>query len=182
MRYADILKCDCVNGLGWGVSLYTQGCDKHCVGCFNPETWDFKAGKEFTEETQQAILQLLDQPHITRLSLLGGEPLAKQNRPQLARFLLNEVRFRHPKIKIWVWTGYTWDQLMKEYDQPDEEYYKDLSAQALAAILGNVDVLIDGPFIQEEKDITLKWRGSRNQRVIDVQQSFIQGKVVLYTE
>ena len=179
MRYADILKCDCVNGLGWGVSLYTQGCEKHCLGCFNPETWDFKAGKEFTKETQQAILQLLDQPYITRFSLLGGEPLAKQNRWEVAE-LLYHIKTTYPHIKIWIWTGYTWEQLMEEINQSDEEYNKDLAAQKLSVILFLADVLVDGPFIQEQKDITLKWRGSRNQRIIDVLQSCKQDKIILF--
>lgn len=181
MRYADIYKCDCINGLGWGVSLFTQGCDKHCPGCFNPETWDFDGGKEFTKETEKTILQLLDQPHITRFSLLGGEPLAKQNRKELSQLLLN-IKGKYPQIKIWLWTGYTWEQLMKTYDMPEEEFNKDIVAQRLCVILSLVDVLIDGPFIQEQKDITLKWRGSYNQRVIDVQQSFMQNKIILYTE
>lgn len=181
MRYADILKCDCINGSGWGVSLYTQGCDKHCKGCFNPETWDFKAGKEFTEKTQQIILQLLNQPYMTRFSLLGGEPLAKQNRKELAHLLYN-IRKEYPNIKIWIWTGYTWEQLMQELNQEDEKYNQDTDAQRLSAILFFVDVLVDGPFIQKQKDITLKWRGSCNQRVIDVPQSFSEDKIILYTK
>lgn len=181
MRYADILKCDCINGLGWGVSLYTQGCPHRCNQCFNPETWDFNGGQEFDEEVENKFLSLLDKPYINRASCLGGEPLIKQNREKLAS-LLFKIKMTHPEIKLWMWTGYTWEELMKELDQNDEQYSRDSAAQNLCTILFCLDVLVDGPFIQEKKDLTLKWRGSSNQRVIDVPKSFLGNEIVLYSD
>lgn len=170
MRYNSINSCECANGLGWGVSLFTQGCNLlHCKGCFNPETWDFKGGKPVTTEVERKIYELLKPEYITRFSVLGGEPLSPQNFDQLPYIILT-IRTNYPEKKIWMWTGYTWDEIQEKLKQPTK----------LWVILNNIDYLVAGPFIQEEKDLTLKWRGSRNQEIIDVQESINQKKKVLY--
>ena len=106
MRYSSINTCECTNGLGWGVSLFTQGCPIHCKGCFNPETWSFEGGKEFTCLQESKIYKALKPQHITRFSILGGEPLVSDNLSQLNSLLIS-IKSNYPDIKIWVWTGYT---------------------------------------------------------------------------
>lgn len=169
MRYNKINTCECTNGLGWGVSLFVQGCPIHCDGCFNPETWDFNDGKEYTDETENQIFLLSDKKYISRLSILGGEPLVSSNLFDL--FLLcNDIKlFRN--IDIWLWTGYTKEQLqerMKKADKKWPEYTNDIY---LRSLLNKVDYLVIGPFIKEERDITLPWRGSRNQEVINLAEN-----------
>lgn len=154
MRYAQIRKIDISNGEGIGVSLFIQGCSQHCKGCFNSETWDFQGGKIYYPETTEKIIELLNKPYITRFSILGGEPLEYKNLFELS-CLINKIKSTYPHIKIWMWTGFLLEDL--------EE--KSLTNSYLDYILNNIDVLVDGPFIQEEKDISLKWRGSRNQRI-----------------
>lgn len=155
MRYAAIRSLDISNGEGVGVSLFVQGCSIRCPGCFQSETWNFEGGKEYTQETQNKILNLLKAPYIERFSILGGEPLEECNWFKLAN-LINIVNKMRPDIKIWLYTGYTVEQLKE----------KDDSLGYLEYILNNIDVLIAGPFIQEEKDLSLPWCGSRNQKVI----------------
>lgn len=163
MRYAQIRKTDISNGSGIGVSLFVQGCSRRCKGCFNPETWDFEGGKPFTQETLETIIALLNKPYITRFSILGGEPLEKQNYSTLAN-IIKEVRKIEPEPEIWIWTSKTYDELLSEvYEEKDPD---------LTYILQSVHKLIDGPFIEEEKDFTLKWRGSRNQKVISPRTMF----------
>lgn len=171
MRYADIIKCDCENGKHWGVSLFTQGCPFHCEGCFNPETWSYDSGKEFTDETQTLILKLLDKSYISRLSILGGEPLEERNLHQLACLISSIRNNYHNDIKIWVYTGWTYEELQRREKESNIKY--------LTFILDNIDYLVDGPFIQEKKDITLEFRGSRNQRILDTRQLRKDNKVVL---
>lgn len=158
MRYAAIRPIDVSNGEGIGVALFVQGCSIHCKGCFQPETWDFNGGQEFTQETKEKIFNYLRQPGITRFTILGGEPLEWCNLFELSK-LINQVREKFPHIKIWLYSGYTAEQLAERIrEQPKIHYLK--------YILNNIDVLIDGPFIEEEKDLGLKWCGSRNQQVI----------------
>lgn len=171
MRYNSINSCECTNGLGWGLSLFTQGCPIHCEGCFNPETWDFNGGKDVNNLVEHNIYQLLKPDYITRFSILGGEPLVKNNLKQL-NYILCTIKSNYPDIKIWIWTGYTWDEIQKQR----HAMHPDL----LFVTLKYTDVLITGPFIQEEKDLTLKWRGSRNQEIIDVQKSLKEKRKVLY--
>lgn len=163
MRYAQIDECECCNGNDIGVSLFTQGCPIKCPGCHNDSIWDFNGGTEFTEETIDTIIELIKKPYIKRLSILGGEPLEPENYYMLKK-LLETVIMVKPNIKIWIWTGYTWYNLLLKLKY---EFGKRL----LWDILKTCNVLIDGPFIQEKKDITLKWRGSSNQNVIDMEQS-----------
>lgn len=171
MNYGEIKKTDIANGPGVRVSLFVSGCTHHCKGCFNPETWDFDYGNPFTEDTQEQIFKLLAPEYIAGLTVLGGEPFEPQNQRVLASFL-KEARKRHPQKNIWCYTGYLLD----------EELWKGSPARCEVTdeMLSYLDVLVDGEFMQEEKDVSLRFRGSRNQRLIDVPESLNQGKVCLY--
>ena len=181
IHYASIRNLDISNGEGIGVSLFVQGCDRHCFNCFNPDTWDFNGGKEWTEETKNKFIKLIDRPYINRISVLGGEPLAEQNLDEVLS-LIKEIRISFPEKTIWLYTGYDFDLLNSKYN---EYKYTPFAANADEwltrwEIISNVNVLVDGEYIDEQRDITLKWRGSSNQRVIDVKQSLTQNKVILY--
>ena len=183
MRYASIRSLDISNGEGVGVSLFVQGCDRHCFNCFNSETWDFNGGKEWTEKTKNKFMELIDRPYIRRISILGGEPLAEQNLDEVLS-LIKEIRILYPEKTIWLYTGYNFDLLKSQYD---EYKYTPFAASADEwltrwEIISNVDVFVDGEYIDEQKDLTLKFRGSKNQHVIDVKQSLSQKKMVLYCE
>ena len=154
MRFADIDKCECNNGLDLGISIYLQGCSHACRGCFNPETWDFEGGQEFTQDTLKHIINALTANGIKRhLSILGGEPLHPNNL-FLTQLIISTVKQELPETKIYIWTGYTIEELRKS------------TSKALQYILSTADVLIDGPYIEAERDITFPMRGSRNQRII----------------
>ena len=154
MKYATIKDNDIANGPGVGVSVFLQGCERHCEGCFNPETWDFEGGQEFTQDTLKHIINALTANGIKRhLSILGGEPLHPNNL-FLTQLIISSVKQELPETKIYIWTGYTIEELRKS------------TSKALQYILSTVDVLIDGPYIEAERDITLPMRGSRNQRII----------------
>ena len=164
MRYADIHKMNISDGPGIGVSLYVQGCALHCPGCFNEGTWDFDGGKEYTNDTMDTILDLLKPEWMTRLSILGGEPLCPANYKELIKltYLAHEENKDKPDFKVWMWTGRTYENLMAEINsEPDRKH-----PHLLELVLKGVDYLVDGPFIQDKKDLTLKWRGSSNQRII----------------
>ena len=181
MRYASIRSLDISNGEGVGVSLFVQGCPFHCKNCFNSETWNFNGGKEWTEKTKNKFMELIDKQYIKRVSFLGGECLADQNLDGVLD-LIKEIRISFPEKSIWLYTGYNFDLLNSKYN---EYKYTPFAANADEwltrwEIISNVNVLIDGEYIDEQRDITLKWRGSSNQRVIDVKQSLTQNKVVLY--
>ena len=151
-RYNTIIPNDVVNGRGVCVSLFVQGCPHHCKGCFNKETWDFDDGIPYTQKTKFQILKLINANGIERnFSVLGGEPLAPQNLT-MTMDIIHTVRKVYPKIKIFLWTGYTYEELAK-------------SNFCLNTILKDIDVLIDGPFIQEKKDLSLVLRGSSNQHI-----------------
>lgn len=173
MRYASIRKMDISNGEGIGVALFVQGCHFHCKNCFNPDTWDFSGGKEWTSQTQEEFLHLTLQPYITRISILGGEPLAEENVEDLLE-LISTIRTLDPVKPIWIYTGYTWEELKPETDDSDGVNKK------RAAIIQQCNILVDGRYIDDQRDLTLKWRGSRNQRVIDIQSSLLEDKIVLY--
>ena len=216
MRYASIRSLDISNGEGVGVSLFVQGCDRHCFNCFNSETWDFNGGKEWTEETKNKFIELINRPYIRRISILGGEPLAKQNLDDVLS-LIKEIREKYPisqnpnsenigKSKvledenskeirislpdktIWLYTGFRWNYIMNyqpvETDDFDyiEESYNDGLMEKRKRIISLCDVVIDGEYIDEQKDLTLAYRGSKNQHVIDVKQSLAQNKMVLYCD
>lgn len=152
MRYAALLENDYINGEGVCISYWSQGCPHRCPGCHNPETWDFNGGTEIDEgELTSKILQAINKNNIQRnLSILGGEPLCSHNIPYVID-LVNIVRTLYPNIKIFIWTGYRLEDIKEKYQK---------------SLLDKIDVLIDGPFILEERDITLKLRGSKNQRVL----------------
>lgn len=184
MRYASIRSLDISNGEGVGVSLFVQGCSFHCKNCFNSETWDFNGGKEWTEETKNKFMELVDRPYIKRVSFLGGECLAEQNLDEVLS-LIKEIRNSFPEKTIWLYTGYEWNQIMNiKVTQPF------FSCQDLEGKIQNVlkrqeiikmcNVVVDGEYIDEQKDLSLKFRGSKNQKVIDVKQSLAQNKIVLY--
>lgn len=161
MRYAYINTCDICNGKYFGVSLFVQGCHFHCKNCFNNCTWDFNIGKEFTEDTLKHLLALIDRPYIKRFTLLGGEPLSLEN-IEASKNILQEVHKNFPNKPIWLYTGYKYEEI------PDK------------SILNYVDVLVDGRYIDELRDLSLAFRGSSNQRVIDVKESLKNNKVILY--
>lgn len=154
MRIAKIKPNDIANGEGLVVSVWCQGCPHHCKGCFNKETWDFKGGRKFTFDDYDNILKLLDADGIKRnLSILGGEPMAKENVIGVLS-LINYIKTYRPDTKVYLWSGYTYEQIQEMYGEN--------------ILNGFVDILIDGQFILEEKDLTLKLRGSRNQRIIKI--------------
>lgn len=159
MHYGAIKNLDIANGPGVRVSLFVSGCRNHCEGCFQPETWDFKYGKFFTTTTLYRLGKLLENEHIAGLSILGGDPMEPENR-ECVETICQYAKKRYPKKSVWMWTGYLWEDVK---DWPGFEY---------------VDVLVDGPFIQEQKNLCLYYRGSENQRVIDVQKSLKAGYAV----
>lgn len=188
MRYASIRNLDISNGANIGVALFVQGCDRnpHCKNCFNSETWDFNSGKEWTEKTKNKFMELIDKPYINRISVLGGEPLAEQNLNEVLS-LIKEIRISFPEKTIWLYTGFCWNDIMCSFAGLQADCVvldkKDIKAwEKRRKIISNVDVLVDGVYIDEQKDLTLKWRGSKNQRVIDVKQSLAQNKMVLYCD
>ena len=183
MRFASMRNLDISNGEGVGVSLFVQGCDRHCFNCFNPDTWDFNCGKEWTEETKNKFIKLIDRPYINRISVLGGEPLAEQNLDEVLS-LIKEIRISFPEKSIWLYTGYNFDLLNSKYN---EYKYTPFAANADEwltrwEIISNINVLVDGEYIDEQKDLSLRFRGSKNQRVINVKQSLAQNKIVLYCD
>ena len=184
MRFASMRNLDISNGEGVGVSLFVQGCDRHCFNCFNPDTWDFNGGKEWTEETKYKFIKLIDRPYINRISVLGGEPLAEQNLDEVLS-LIKEIRISFPAKTIWLYTGFCWNDIMCSFAGLQADYVvldkKDIEAwEKRKKIISNVDVLVDGEYIDEQKDLSLRFKGSKNQRVIDVKQSLAQNKIVLY--
>ncbi len=173
MNYGEIKNYDIANGLGVRVSLFVSGCTHHCKGCFNPMTWDFSYGKPFTEQTIQELLELLEPGYIDGLTLLGGEPMEPENQRALVT-LLRKVRERFPSKDIWCYTGY----------MLDEELLKPSRARCEVTdeMLSLIDVLVDGEFIQEKKNISLSFRGSENQRLIDLPITLATGEIHLINE
>lgn len=155
MRYAQITPFEVCNGKGAGVSLFVQGCRFHCKGCFNSDAWDFDGGKEWTNEVEDKFFDLIDKPYIKRISILGGEPLAEENLTRLY-YLISSIKETYPNKKIWLYTGYTLEELNKE------NIYRNDDRQL---ILKKCDVLVDGRFIESLRDITLQFRGSSNQNI-----------------
>lgn len=184
MRYAQIRSMDISNGEGVGVSLFVQGCPFHCKNCFNSETWDFNGGKEWTEKIKNKFMELIDRPYIKRVSFLGGECLAEQNLDEVLK-LTQQIRISFPEKTIWLYTGFCWNDIMCSFAGLQADYVvldkKDIEAwEKRKKIISNVDILVDGEYIDEQKDLSLRFRGSKNQRVIDVKQSLAQNKIVLY--
>ena len=163
MKYAKIDKFEIVNGEDVGISVYTYGCIFHCKNCFNSELWDLDKGEVWTDDTTDYLISLVKSSNISRVSFLGGEPLLDRNIDELKR-VLKRLREEFPKIQIWVYSGYTYEQI------------KDRN---LNDLLSYIDILVDGRYIDELRDYTLKFRGSSNQRVIDVNKSIQQDKIIL---
>ena len=156
MRYAGIIKNDVAAGKGVCVTFFVQGCDTHCPGCHNQGTWDFDGGYEFTQDTINSIIHALNANGVQRnLCIMGGEPLHERNQ-FLVQLLIQEVKKVYPDIKIYLWTGYIYEDLLEKHEK------------ILQNILQEIDVLIDGPFIKEQRDITLEMRGSKNQRILNL--------------
>ena len=170
MNYADIKKVDVANGPGVRVSLFVSGCTHHCKECFNPETWDFSFGSPFGEEQIAEILKLLDRSYIRGLSLLGGEPFEPENQ-QAVLELVRRVRAQLPQKDVWCYSGYLFEELAAGK----------VGAHS-RALLEQLDILVDGPFVLEQKDLGLRFRGSANQRIIDVPASLKAGAVELWQE
>ncbi len=173
MNYSAIKNCDIANGEGVRISLFVSGCTHRCKNCFNKETWDFSSGEPFTEETEDKIIKMLAPAYIKGLSLLGGEPMEKVNQKGLLPFL-RKVKKSYPDKNIWCYTGYTYDRDLipggKVHTEDTEE------------ILSYIDILVDGEFIEELYNIRLKFRGSENQRVIDLNKTRESGEITLYLE
>lgn len=170
MNYCNIKNCDIADGTGVRVSLFVSGCRNHCEGCFQKETWDFSYGEEFTEETEKTILEMLSESYINGLTILGGEPMEEENQRALLPFL-KKVRERFPDKDIWLYSGYTFEAMLTEGMRP--------RCEVTSRLLSNIDVLVDGRFEEEKKNISLRFRGSENQRIIDVQKSAKEGRIVL---
>lgn len=167
MKYAKIKKTDVANGPGVRVSIFVSGCHHHCEGCFNSEAWDFNYGNDFTEDTIQEIIEAMNHDYITGLSLLGGEPFELINQKGLLP-LLKKVKEVYPEKTIWAYSGFLYDEL-KEMDYPETK-----------EILSLIDVLVDGKFVESLKDPNLYFRGSSNQRVIDMKKTLKSKKIVLH--
>lgn len=161
MRYNLIRKMDISNGPGVRVSIFTQGCSFHCKNCFNSTTWDFEGGKEFNNDTINEVLDLCNESYIKGLSILGGEPLHPKNIEGTTQ-LAKAFKEKYPDKNLWVWSGFLFDKDLKDKE-----------------VLNYIDVLVDGQYVDDLHDFTLKWKGSSNQRVIDVKKSLMNNKVVL---
>lgn len=170
MYYGTIKKTDIANGLGVRVSLFVSGCTNHCRECFQPETWDFCYGQPFTAETEELILTALAPSYINGLTLLGGEPFETENQRALLPFV-RRVREAFPDKDIWCYTGFTLDKDLLAESR--------VRCEATDALLALIDVLVDGRFEADKKDVSLKFRGSSNQRLIDLKRTLNEGKIIL---
>ena len=179
MRYASIRELDISNGEGVGVALFVQGCHFHCYNCFNTETWDFNGGKEWTEETKNRFIKLINRPYINRISILGGEPLAEQNLDEVLS-LIKEIRISFPEKTIWLYTGYSYSDIFR--GQSSCLSQEGLNNFKRREIIKLCDVVVDGRYIDGQKDITKKWAGSKNQQVINVKESIKNNKIILYCD
>jgi len=160
-RYNKIRKMDIANGEGVRISIFMQGCPFHCNGCFNKETWDYSKGEEFNDDTINTLINLAKPEHIRGLSILGGEPLCKENIDGVIK-LTKEFKKVYPDKTIWLWTGYLFDNIIKK------------------EVLNNIDILVDGQFKENLHNPTLHWKGSSNQRVIDVKRTLKKKEIVIY--
>lgn len=173
---------DISNGKGVGISLFVQGCHFHCKNCFNSSIWDFDGGKEWTEDKKNEFLKSARNPFIKRISILGGEPLADENLKGVLD-LVNEIRLSMPEKTIWLYSGYTWEEtnlMMKGIDHESLEFNRLNNLRR--EIIKQCNVMVDGRYVDELKDLSLSWRGSSNQRIINVQGSIRQQKLILYSD
>ena len=203
IHYASIRNLDISNGEGVGVALFVQGCHFHCYNCFNIDTWDFNGGKEWTPEVKEKFLELIDRPYIKRVSILGGEPLADENLDDVLDLVTeinkrynfqkvdsenpckmgvsedknaDEIRLSCPNKSIWIYSGYQWSEIFN-----DGVYLtRDCAGWKRREIIKKCDVMIDGKYMDSLRDPQLKWRGSSNQHVINIEKSMIKGEIVLW--
>ncbi len=173
MNYAEIKNCDIANGPGVRISLFVSGCTHHCPGCFNEVAWDFNYGKPFTQETIDEILDMMKPDYIKGLTLLGGEPFEPQNQPAVVE-LLRQVKANFPEKSIWAFSGYLFDRDILSGRLGPWEITREY--------LSYLDVLVDGPFVEAKKNLSLRFRGSENQRLIDVPASLASNRVVLWQD
>ena len=173
MYYATIKNCDIANGPGVRVNLFVSGCTHRCPGCFNEVAWDFHYGEPFTQETIDSILQMLKPAHVKGLTLLGGEPFEPENQPAIVE-LLRQIKAMYPDKSIWAFSGYLFDKDILSGRLGPWEITKEY--------LSYLDVLVDGPFVIAKKDLSLRFRGSSNQRLIDVPASLKENRVVLWED
>lgn len=173
MHYGNIKNYDIADGEGVRVTLFCSGCTNRCEGCFQPETWDFCYGKEYTKETEDQLIQMLTNPNIQGLTLLGGDPFEPSNQRTLIT-LLRRVKQELPTKDVWAYTGFVYEQDLLEGQRKHTEVTDEM--------LSYIDVLVDGPFVINQKDISLYFRGSTNQRVIDMPKTLKSGNVVIYHE
>ena len=173
MFYHGITKADVVNGNGVRVVLWVSGCSLHCKNCHNPETWDKEAGQPFDKQAKAELFEALDKSYIEGITFSGGHPLEVYNLREVVS-LMQEIKKRLPEKTIWLYTGFTWEMLMENIKANTDlsELYK--------VVMSLCDVIIDGPYKDDLRDITLAWRGSTNQRVIDVQKSLEEGKIIIW--
>ncbi len=173
MNYAEIKNCDIANGPGVRISLFVSGCTHHCPGCFNEVAWDFNYGKPFTQETVDEILDMMKPDYIKGLTLLGGEPFEPQNQPAVLE-LLRQIKTKYPEKSIWAFSGYLFDRDILSGRLGPWEITREY--------LSYLDVLVDGPFVEAKKNLSLRFRGSENQRLIDVPSSLASNRVVLWQD
>lgn len=172
MRYGAIKKRDIANGIGVRVVLFVSGCTHHCKGCFQPETWNFEYGQDYTQTTEDELIEALRPDFIDGLTLLGGEPFEPQNQEVLIR-LLRRIRKELPTKTVWAFSGYTFEELTGE---------SRAHCNVTDEMLSMVDVLVDGEFVEEKRNISLQFRGSENQRLIDVPKTLASGQIVWWQE
>ena len=173
MHYGNLKKYDIANGEGVRVTLFVSGCTNHCKGCFQKETWDFDFGQVYDKTVEDEILESLNKPYIKGLTLLGGEPFEEENQKVLTQ-LLRRVKEELPQKDIWAYTGFILDQDLLKYGKRHYEVTDEM--------LSYIDVLVDGPFIEDKKDISLAFRGSKNQRIIDLKRTLQDERIHLYLE
>ena len=171
MNYCNVKNCDIANGVGVRVSLFVSGCRNRCKNCFQPETWDFNYGKPFDEQTEEKLIKMLAPSYINGLTVLGGEPMEPENQRALLPFL-KKVKAAYPQKTIWLYTGFTLEELRSPDCRAHTEYTEE--------ILKLLTVLVDGRFVEEKKNISLRFRGSENQRLIDVAATLVAGSVTLW--
>ena len=173
MNYGAIKEYDIANGEGVRITLFVSGCTNHCFNCFQPETWDFNFGQPYTKETEEKILKFLDNKLSAGLTLLGGDPFEFSNQEELVK-LCRLVKEKYPEKNIWAYTGFILDQDLLEGGKRHGPYTDEM--------LSYIDVLVDGPFVDDKKNLMLKFRGSENQRVIDLPKSLKEQEVILYLD
>ena len=180
MYYGKIVYCDIANGLGCRTSLFVSGCRNHCKNCFNKDTWNFQYGTEYTDETKEHILATLEKSYIKGITILGGEPLEPENQETVLD-LCTTTKARFPEKDIWLYTGFTFEQATG-IDTSCERIATSESIRNCKEIMDYIDILVDGRFVDDLKDITLKYRGSSNQRIINVKKTLLDGSIQIFIE